>query len=100
MLRRAGSPRDLERVPNAVNGADEFRTELAAQRLHVGVDGPPLPAGAPAPYVFEQSVAGNRRAGPACQEDEQIEFGSRSGPLVVTLVNPGACRSSRRSPPH
>src|SRR4051794_31750299 len=62
-------PRDLERVPNAVNGADEFRTELAAQRLHVGVDGTALHAGAPAPYVFEQSVAGNRRAGPACQED-------------------------------
>src|SRR3954470_16239387 len=73
LIPRRSSRGVLERVADAVHGADQVGAELAAQRLDVAVDGTRAGSVGPAPHLGEEPLAGQHGPRPAGEVDQQVE---------------------------
>ena len=99
--RREASHDSLQRVADAVHGADQVRAELAAQRLDVAVHGPGARRVRPAPHLGEQPLAGQHRARPAGEVHQQVELGGRQVHLRAGAAYPALAPvdlAGRRAP--
>src|SRR3954466_4672884 len=64
----------FDRVADSVHGADQVRSQLAAQRLDVAVHGPRAGGVDPVPDVGQQLLAGQDGARVGGQPDEEVEL--------------------------
>src|SRR5882757_4113317 len=85
--RRVRSSWRLQRVADAVHGANQIGTQLAPQRLDVTVDRPALRAGRGSPDVLEQYSTRDRGARAAGKEGEQVEFDTGQVDFALLMVN-------------